>query len=541
MRRLAVIFLMFALLCLTSCQNSEQEASAGASETPPQQTPKSSISITDEPTPTPNDIALSGRNRYTMEFTLDADGKQISGTINVALKNDSEDDWDSICFRDYAASVLNQFQDSFDNEEEILNSDIIEKYSARTLSSKITEVIDVQTGKSLNVEALTSDPSVLFVFLETPLQPNEEIEIEMKYCADIPPGAYRYAYHTFKNGKTSFELGNFYPILAVYENGNWVAHPYLDYGESFYSKCSDYIVTLTVPEGYAVIASGKEERVYSNSSISTWEIRADNMRDLTITASNNLAKISGEIDGITVNSYYFVEGDSDIALYNNHKLLGEAALHAGLESIRVFNQAYGNYPYDELDIVESNLMWGGMEYPAFVRIGSILAGFMKEYSEEELENLNGVLQPSVENAVSHEVAHQWFCVVIGNDSYAESWLDESFADFSKLLFKNSYVDAYNFEMDVSLEAPPTYINLPLEQYNYDDNDYGQVVYGYGSYFLYRLCDMFGEETFFTMMHEYYEAFMFKEAKTEDFLSFIYEFAPDKNEVDDLMNIYLKSD
>ena len=50
------------------------------------------------------------------------------------------------------------------------------------------------------------------------------------------------AYRAFPEGKISFEMDNCYPTLIVYENGGWTAHTYLRYGESFYSKCSDYII-----------------------------------------------------------------------------------------------------------------------------------------------------------------------------------------------------------------------------------------------------------------------------------------------------------
>ena len=343
--------------------------------------------------------------------------------------------------------------------------------------------------------------------------------------------SYRYAYLPFNNGKFSFELGNFYPLLAVYEDGEWSTNPYIDYGDVFYSKCADYEVMLTVPEDYLVVASGSEEKLTSNNGYTTWQLTAANMRDITITASNNLGKLTEKVNDIDVNSYYFLE-DRD----GSHEAFGEAALHGAVEAIKLFQEAYGPYIYDEIDVVESYLTYGGMEYPAFVRISSVIAGFMKDYSEDELIKLNGVLQPQIENAVAHEVAHQWFSIMIGNDSYMESWLDESFATFSTLLFKKMYVEEEVFDELVKLEESPHFLNLPL--HDYDDMNYASVVYDQGSLFLYRIYEILGEGTFFQMMQSYYHAFVLSEVTTSDFIDLITPYAVEHEEIKSLMNAYL---
>jgi hypothetical protein len=463
------------------------------------------------------------RNQYIMELTLDTDSKRIDGVIRVILKNDSGDVWDRLCFRDYAASVFNLFQRDIQNQQIAFFTDIREEYSAKTLRSDITDITDIQTGKRLHSEPEPSDPSIIFVELETPLQPDGFMEIEMHYAADIPPGWYRYDYRQFKNGTIEFNLGNFYPILAVYENGEWITHPYVEFGEPFYSKCADYSVTLLVPEGYTVVASGEEKWEQTDNGIARWVVRAENMRDFALTASNNLSKLSADIDGITVNSYYVAEGDQEGA---DHKLLGESMLHAGVESIRLFSSLYGYYPYEELDIVETILGSAGMEYPSLIRISDTIALRMERYSEDEFAL-------STESLVAHETAHQWFYAVIGNDQFLYSWIDESFASFSALLFKRNYMSSEKFEEEldwaIPLEEP---INLPLDQYK------SYPVYAHGSRFLYKLCMAMGEPKFFNMMREYYAAFMFKEAATEDFLFYVYQYAPNTEAIDGLINEYI---
>lgn len=41
-----------------------------------------------------------------------------------------------------------------------------------------------------------------------------------------------------------------------------------------------------------------------------------------------------------------------------------------------------------------------------------------------------VAPPNEEGPVVHELAHQWWYGVIGNNEYADPWLDESFAVYA---------------------------------------------------------------------------------------------------------------
>jgi aminopeptidase N len=41
-----------------------------------------------------------------------------------------------------------------------------------------------------------------------------------------------------------------------------------------------------------------------------------------------------------------------------------------------------------------------------------------------------VISPAQFGILGHEIAHQWWYAIIGNDEYAEPWLDESFANYS---------------------------------------------------------------------------------------------------------------
>jgi aminopeptidase N len=78
--------------------------------------------------------------------------------------------------------------------------------------------------------------------------------------------------------------------------------------------------------------------------------------------------------------------------------------------MRRFAAWYGPYGRPEVDLVEG---------PGEVARG----GVAMEYPEL-------VLTPAQSTAIAHELAHQWFYSIVGDDQYSEPWLDESFAEFS---------------------------------------------------------------------------------------------------------------
>ena len=78
------------------------------------------------------------------------------------------------------------------------------------------------------------------------------------------------------------------------------------------------------------------------------------------------------------------------------------------EAVAYFNDTFGKYPYKTLTISKTPFMFGGMEYPGLV--------FISDSIEDEIE---------YKKVIVHEIAHQWWYSVVGNDESKEAWLDES--------------------------------------------------------------------------------------------------------------------
>lgn len=440
------------------------------------------------------------RLAYEMDVTLH--GETLQETVRVTVVNDSADVWNEVCFRDYMHSVIQQAQGQ---------TDAILPHTSGIISA-------VRDGVPLAVEADADDPSIVYVELKQPLQPGESAVLELQYCADIPDGGFRCAYNALNYSKAenrTYELAQFYPMLAVYEDGRWICDPYILDGECFYTRCADYSITLHAPAGYDVIASGDETCGQTTDGATEWLISAVNMRDVTIIVSNEYDVLTGDACGVTVNSYFAAQNEETA----DHRMQGEVTLQAALSAIEAFTEAYGAYPFAELDLMESCYEYGGMEAPGLVRISQLYSWFIGDSisRDDEID-----YESRLQGTVAHEVAHEWFYGAVGNDQYNEAWLDESFAAFSEQVYWRSLGRS---EKTIA-ETMREFAQADQDTGNYAVNlsygklgwNYTRAVYQRGAAFLYQLEQAMGADTFYAFMREYYAKFALSEAKTIDFIA-----------------------
>jgi len=167
------------------------------------------------------------------------------------------------------------------------------------------------------------------------------------------------------------------------------------------------------------------------------------------------------------------------------------------------------YPYETLIILSSPLarIPVSMEYSGLFTLAQMGGG------------------ASEEGTMYHEMAHQWFYCLIGNNENAEPWLDEAFAEFAHTLYWESLVDTessalrWRYFMEVAyIHEAGNPINVP-----YDEADnYTNLFYSKGAYFLKELMDAIGKDEFLSILYEYCETYAFGFATTEGFLNLIRE-------------------
>ena len=147
------------------------------------------------------------------------------------------------------------------------------------------------------------------------------------------------------------------------------------------------------------------------------------MRDVTIVISNELDAVSADMDGVTVNSYY-ARGD------DSHRRQGERSLQVALDALDAFASAYRVY-LCRVDVVEP-----AADSAAWKRRGWCVCQMWQLVRRRTMWTMaeRAEWEEKLAGTVAHEIAHQWFYAVVGNNQYREAWLDESFAAYSEQVY-----------------------------------------------------------------------------------------------------------
>lgn len=255
-------------------------------------------------------------------------------------------------------------------------------------------------GEAAEITVTGEDCDVLSVALKAELEPTDVATVNVKYALKLPNVRHRLGY-TDK----SVNLANFYPIACVYRDGGFVADPYCEIGDPFFSECADYNVKLTAPKTYECAATGivSDKTESEDGSSVTYDIKAQNVRDFAAVLGA-YQKMSGLSGSTIVNYMYYDDADP------------ESALKAAMDSIGIFGEMFGAYPYTEYTVVQTGFIQGGMEYPGLSMIS---------------DAVNGDTERDV---IVHETAHQWWYGLVGNDEVKYPWLDEALAEYSTMMF-----------------------------------------------------------------------------------------------------------
>jgi len=105
---------------------------------------------------------------------------------------------------------------------------------------------------------------------------------------------------------------------------------------------------------------------------------------------------------------------------------------------------------------------------------------------------------------AHEVSHQWWHTLVGNDQAAEPWLDEALATYSELPFLEAHHPAsvpwwWAFRIDWFAPAGPVDSTI----YDYGDfRGYVDAVYLRGAQMLHAMRAELGDDAFWAFLRAY---------------------------------------
>ena len=315
--------------------------------------------------------------------------------------------------------------------------------------------------------------TALKITLPSPLTQGQSATIGFDLSIVVPSGADRFGH----DGAYSM-IGNALPVLAVRDFA-WHLDPYTNNGESFYTLISDFDVTLVHPSSLLTPATGTSTETTSGSTTTT-HATATKVRDFAW-AAGPFAKISATSGkGVQVN-VYSVSGISTSS--------ANSMLNLAKDAIDVHSGRFGDYPYGEVDVVLDNNFWfGGMEYPGFV------------------------LDLVSSTALPHELAHQWFYGIVGDDEYNSPWLDEGFTDYATDLYRGVTGSGCGITWQSSAEK----LTNSMAYWDAHSSRYSTVVYGYGKCTLHDLRRLIGDTAMTNLMRSYAQSHWYGVSTVADF-------------------------
>ena len=473
---------------------------------------------------------------YTITGRMDDQAETLAGDLALNYVNNSPDSLGFIYFHLYQeAFVEGSYLDRKESGLRRTTRDTV-GYAGTRVSSISTD------GTPLRQE---QDNTVLKVWLNAPLAPGKSTEITIQFTTHWTSDVYR-RMKLFKAwGSKHFDGVHWYPRIAVYDaKFGWDTQQHL--GSEFYGDFGTFDVELDFPHHYIVDATGwlqnesevlppdlKAKLAITNfkdkpwneapsviiqpepDKRKVWKFHAENVHDFAFTADPNYRIGEAEWNGIKC-----------VALVQEPHASGwqNAAAYTA-KVIECFSRDFGMYGYPKMIVADAR---DGMEYPMLT--------------------LDSGNDPNYRGLIAHEVGHNWFFGMVGNNETYRAFLDEGFTQFltswglehidgdtmvtdtPTTRYERRFTERplareqevyYGYQRDaVRDQLRP--INTHSDEFGHYGGGYGQV-YSKTATMLYNLQYVLGDSLFLGAMQHYFNQWKFCHPYPEDMRKSFHEY------------------
>ena len=253
------------------------------------------------------------------------------------------------------------------------------------------------------------DRTVLAVPLDRAVAPGETIDIALAWTSRVPrPFARTGAIGNY------FFVAHWFPKIGVLDDDGWNTHQFHAATE-FFSDFGRYDVTLTVPGGWVVGATGRQQSVIDagNGTSSHRYVETD-VHGFTWTTSPDFVEHRARFEEPGLPPV-----DMRLLLQPEHFDQVDRHFAATRAALKHYGQWFGPYPYGHITIVDPVSMvnpvsqgesTGGMEYPTLFTAGT------RWYAPW--------LGSQPESVTVHEAGHQFWYGIVATNEFEHAWMDE---------------------------------------------------------------------------------------------------------------------
>lgn len=523
-----VLLIVLALLLVTACQSplttaptatpapaetvepteppvTPEAPAATATALAPTETPPTETAQTPEPLPasvleacppeqqaqamrpgsTPDWNALELNTCYDLSLVLQDDAT-YTGTARITFVNESEETLDDLVFRTFP------------------NADLVYGGALEITSANVA-------GQSVAPEVFLSDETAVRLELPEPLAPGGLTVVDLTFEGEVPVGfessdTYGIFTRTETEAGPVLTLANWYPLLAIRKDGEWYATPVVGEGDAVVSETALYRVAITAPSDWHLVTTGSAvETSEGDDRVGQRTFVSGPARDFTVAAGPAYQARETTVEDVRVVHWGLPNGE----------VAWQDTLEVAADSLRIFDDRFGPYPYEELEVAAIPMQnAAGVEYPGLALTG---AGLYTNESGREFLPI----------ATAHEVAHMWWYAVVGNDVLADPWQDEALTTYSSLLYFQEERPARfeelisGYEQTVETfeeEEGEERVTRSLQEFRGRGNAYAVIVYLKGALFFDALREQLGDETFFAALQRYYDTYKYDIAPPEALLA-----------------------
>jgi hypothetical protein len=232
----------------------------------------------------------------------------------------------------------------------------------------------------------------------------------------------------------SIRLGSFFPILAWEPGYGWaIEGPAQGFAEASTAPVADFDVGFTVPDGYDVFGSGVPD-----ANRTRWHAEA--MRDVAFSIGH-FKKAEADGGGVHVTVGVAADVNESPATYAQ-KIASK---------LDILTKIFGPLPANVYTVAVTPSLKGGIEYPTHVMQGP----------------------GSIGRTTTHELSHQWFYGLVGNNQGRDPWLDEGLATYAEARGEGSMGSL--LAMSIPADARG-HMTSPIDYWNAHQSSYYRGVY-----------------------------------------------------------------
>ena len=457
---------------------------------------------------------------YVIKARMDDATDALTGDEALTYVNNSPDTLRHVFFHLY--------------QEAFVQGSYLEKLEGGLRSGKDGEVDYAGTKiNSLMVDGTPlkqeQDNTILKVWLQQPLGPGERITFRINFTTHWTADVYRRMKLFNSWGAKHYDGVHWYPRISVYDaRFGWDTQQHL--GSEFYGDFGAFDVDLDFPHEYVMDATGwlqneaevlpadlKVKLAISNfkdkpwdekpsvilapdpTKRKVWKFHAENVHDFAFTADPTYRIGEAEWNGVKC-----------VALAQEQHASGwQNAADYCAKVIEAHSTSFGMYAYPKMIVADAR---DGMEYPMLT--------------------LDSGNEPNYRGLFVHEIGHNWFFGMVGNNETYRAFMDEGFTQFltawglEQIDGDTAVVETptsryeqrftlpvrpreedvyYSYQRDaVRDQLPP--LNVPSDEFGHFEGlgrGYGHV-YDKTATMLYNLQYVLGDSLFLAAMRRYFD-------------------------------------